>query len=238
MLNLRHDLTNQMNITDLTYFCKSWGDLSLPFHFNNFVYATDGSLAVRIPVENFEGPLPENGTRDIANYAGKLDSYFEADLSGQESHILSDFDFDLETEICTHCEGDGVLYSCDECDGSGEISYSTEYNDYENECESCDGKAYFRKSDWEEQFPGSDITETETEECELCDGTGVLCGNPDIYIGKLHFQGKLLKKFMQFEGAVIFTLDDISHIPGYTNPKPARIKWGKGEGILMPMSRA
>jgi len=226
-----------MNITDLTAFCKSWGELSLPFHLNNFVYATDGSLAVRIPVENFEGPLPENGTRDVARYAEKLDGYFTADLSGQESHTLSDFDFDLGTEICTHCEGEGKLYACVECEGSGEVSYSTDYHDYENECWSCNGGGYFSKSQWEDEFRRSDISFADTEECEECGGTGVQHGNPGIYIGGLRFQGKLLKKFMQFEGATIHTtpLPDINSISGYTSLKPAPIKWEKGEGILMPM---
>ena len=223
--------------TDLTFFCKSWGELSCPFRFNNFVYATDGTLAVRIPVENIEGPLPENGTRDIARYAEKLDNYFTTDLNGQESHALIDFDFDLGDETCSHCEGEGKLYACNECNGSGEISYSTDYHDYENECESCNGRSYFSKSQWEYGFPCSDIDHADTEECEECGGTGVLDGNPDVYIGGLRFQGKLLKKFMQFEGAVVFTtpLTDISYIPGYTNTRPALIKWDKGEGILMPM---
>jgi hypothetical protein len=226
-----------MNITDLTAFCKSWGDLSLPFHLNNFVYATDGSLAIRIPVENFEGPLPENGNRKVASYAEKLDSYFTADLSVLESHVLSDFDFEQGTEICTHCEGEGRLYACNECNGSGEVPYSTDYHDYENECLSCNGGGYFSKSQWEDEFRRSDISYADTEECEECGGTGVQFENPDIYIGGLRFQGKLLKKFIQFEGAVVFItpLTDISSIPGYTSLKPALIKWEKGEGILMPM---
>ena len=37
-----------MNLTELTAFCKSWGDLSSPFYHNHFVYATDGNLAVRL----------------------------------------------------------------------------------------------------------------------------------------------------------------------------------------------
>ena len=214
-----------MNIADLTAFCQSWGGLSQPFHSNNFVYATNGSLAVRIPIENFEGPLPENGTRDVVSYAEKLDGYLNAELSDLESHTLRNFDFEMGPEACAHCEGEGKLYACGECDGSGEISYSTDYHDYGNECESCNGRGYFSKSQWEREFWRSDINYADTEECEECGGTGVLEGNPDIYIGGLRFQGKLLKEFMQFEGAVVFT----------RSLTPALIKWDKGEGILMPM---
>ena len=231
--NLRHT----MNITDLTSFCKSWGDLSEPFHFNNFVYATNGSLAVRIPVENVEGPLPDNGNRQVASYAEKLDSYFNAGVDGLEGHVLGNFDFVQENEICTHCEGNGELYACDECGGSGEVFTRTDYHEYEIECLSCYGKGYFSKSQWEDEFRHSDITCADTEECEECGGTGVLDGNPDIYIDGSKFQGKLLKKFFRFNGATIYTTPrtDISSIPGYTSSKPAFIKWDKGEGVLMPL---
>ena len=215
-----------MKLTELTAFCKSWGDLSTPFYHNHFVYASNGGLAVRIPAENLDDNLPEQGNRKVAEMAEKLDEYFAADYSKQESHTLSDFDFDLEAAPCEHCEGEGKLYACDECDGAGEVSYSTDYNDYENECDSCNGKGYFTKSEWEREFPHSNVENASTEPCEDCGGTGTIGANPDIFIDGVKFQGKLLKKFMQFEGATI-KVDPVK--------KPALIEWGGGEGILMPM---
>jgi hypothetical protein len=50
--------------------------------------------------------------------------------------------------------------------------------------------------------------------------------NPYIFIDEVKFQGKLLKRFMQFEGATIKVA---------VAKKPAYIKWDGGEGILMPM---
>jgi hypothetical protein len=50
--------------------------------------------------------------------------------------------------------------------------------------------------------------------------------NPDIYIGEVRFQGKLLKKFMQFEGATIKVAVAM---------KPALIEWEGGQGIVMPL---
>jgi RecJ-like exonuclease len=215
-----------MNLTELTVFCKSWGDLSTPFYHNHFVYATDGNLAIRIPAENLNDNLPEKGNRNVAEMAEKLDEYFAADYSKQESHTLSDFDFDLETELCEHCEGEGKLYACDECDGDGIVVYSTDYNDYEHECGSCNGDGYFTKSEWEREFPRSNVENADHQECEDCGGAGTISANPDIYFDEVRFQGKLLKKFMQFEGATITISKKMT---------PALIKWDGGEGILMPM---
>jgi RecJ-like exonuclease len=214
-----------MNLTELTAFCGNWGDLSTPFYHNHFVYASDAYSAIRIPAENLDDVLPEKGNRNVAELAEKLDAYFVADYSKQESHTLSDFDFEQGTEPCEHCEGEGVLYACDECDGAGEVSYSTDYHDYESDCYSCHGKGYFKRSEWEAEF-GSTTRHGSTEECEDCGGEGSVSANPDIYIGEVRFQGKLLKRFMQFEGATIKVA---------VAKKPAYITWDGGEGILMPM---
>ena len=217
-----------MNLTTLQSFCRNWGDLSTPFYHNHFVYASDGYSAIRIPAENLDDVLPEKGNRNVAELAEKLDGYF-GDFANTDEYrqplTLSNFDFEQGTEPCEHCEGTGKLYACDECDGVGDISWSTDYNDYEDNCISCDGKGYFAKSEWEREFPRSKIEMADTEPCEEC-GTGVLNANPDTYIGEVKFQGKLLKKFMQFEGATIKV--DVAK-------KPAYIKWDGGEGILMPM---
>jgi len=216
-----------MNLTTLQSFCRTWGDISAPFCTDNFIYATDGYSAIRIPNdETYVGIMPENGNRNVAGLAEKLDAYFAADYSKQESHTLSDLDFEQGTEPCEHCENEGVLYACDECDGAGEVSYSTDYNDYEDECDSCSGKGYFKKSEWESEFPRLNVKNADTEPCEDCGGEGSVNANPDIYIDEVRFQGKLLKKFMQFEGATIKVA---------VAKKPAYIKWDGGEGILMPM---
>jgi RecJ-like exonuclease len=214
-----------MNHTTLQSFCRSWGDISTPFYHNHFVYATDGWTAIRIPAENLDDVLPVKGNRDVAGYAEKLDAYFAADYSEQESHTLSDFDFDLETTPCEHCEGEGVLYACDECDGAGEVSYSTAYNEYESQCDSCGGKGYFKRSEWEAEF-GSTTRHGSTEECENCGGEGTVGANPDVHVDGVRFQGKLLKKFMQFEGATIKVAVAM---------KPALIEWEGGRGIVMPL---
>jgi hypothetical protein len=215
-----------MNLTTLQSFCMSWGDLSTPFYHNHFVYASDGYSAIRIPAENLDDVLPEKGNRNVAELAEKLDACFVADYSKQESHTLSDFDFEQGAEPCEHCEGAGKLYSCDECHGDGLIEYSTAYNDYEHECDSCDGKGNLTRSEWEDAFPRGNVEDADHQDCEECGGTGVLNANPDIYIDEVRFQGRRLKKFMQFEGATIKVAVAM---------KPALIEWEGGQGILMPM---
>ena len=216
-----------MNLTELSAFCRDWGDLSTPFYHNHFVYASNGALAIRIPAENLNDVLPMQGSRNVEDLASKLDGYFAStDYSGQEPHTLSDFDFDLGTEPCSHCEGEGKLNAGDECDGAGEISHSTDYYDYEHECDSCGGKGYFTKSGWERKFPRSNVENASTEPCEECDGAGTTGANPYIFIDEAKFQGKLLKKFMGFEGATI----KVGAVK-----KLALIEWDGGQGILMPM---
>jgi hypothetical protein len=221
-----------MNLTTLQSFCGSWGDLSTPFYHNHFVYATDGNLAVRLPAENLDDVLPVKGNRNVAELAEKLDSYFVAVGEHLQTHLLSDFDFDEETEICEHCEGEGVLYACAECEGSGEVSYSTDYHGYESECYSCGRKGYFTKSEWVEKFRYDKVEFADTEDCGECGGEGSVSANPDIYINEMRFQGKLLKRFMQFEGA---TIAPDTNAAGPTPYKPALITWSNGQGILMPM---
>lgn len=214
-----------MNLTVLQSFCLSWGDLSTPFYTDNFIYATNGNLAVRVPNdETYVGIMPENGNRKVAGLAEKLDEHFVVDYSGRESHTLSDFDFDLEATPCEYCEGTGKLYACDECNGAGEVSHSTDYNNYEHECDSCSGKGHFKKSEWESEFPRLNVENADYEECEDCDGVGTTGANPHIIIDGAKFQGKLLKKFMQFKGATIKV--DAAN-------KPALIEWEGGQGILM-----
>jgi hypothetical protein len=217
-----------MNLTTLQSFCRNWGDISTPFYcvHNHFVYASDGYSAIRIPAENLDDVLPEKGNRNVAELAEKLDAYFAADYSKQESRTLSDFDYEEEIETCEHCEGEGVLYACDECDGAGEVSWCTDYHEYEDDCRSCHGKGYFKRSEWEDEFSHRGIEYASTQDCEVCGGTGILNANPDIFIDEVRFQGKLLKKFMQFEGATIKVAVAM---------KPALIEWEGGQGILMPM---
>jgi hypothetical protein len=227
-----------MNLTTLQSFCRNWGDISTPFYHNHFVYASDGYSAIRIPAENLDDVLPEKGNRNVAELAEKLDGYF-GDFANTDEYrqplTLSNFDFEQGTEPCEHCEGEGVLYACDECDGAGDVSWSTDYHDYEDNCISCDGKGYFKRSEWEREFPRRKVEHADTEPCEDCGGEGSVSANPDIYIDELKFQGKLLKKFMQFEGATIsLPRYDAGAISGRQH-KPAYIKWDGGEGILMPM---
>ena len=218
-----------MNLTELSAFCRNWGDLSTPFYHNHFVYASDGALAIRIPAENLNDVLPMQGSRNVEDLASKLDGYFAStDYSGQEPRTLSDFDFDLGTEPCSHCEGEGKLYACNECDGAGEISHSTDYHDYEHECDSCSGKGYFTKSEWEQMDFRVAVEDADTEPCEECGGEGTTGANPDIFIDGVKFQGKLLKQFMRFEGATIV-------VPSLKG-KPALVKWDGGVGLIMPKS--
>lgn len=217
-----------MNLTELSTFCRDWGDLSTPFYHNHFVYASNGALAIRIPAENLDDVLPEQGNRKVAEMAFKLDEHFAVDYSKQEPHTLSDFDFDLGTEPCSHCEGEGKLYACDECEGEGEISHSTDYHDYEHECDSCSGKGYFTKSKWEQMDFRVAVEDADTKPCEECGGEGTTGANPDIFIDGAKFQGKLLKQFMRFEGATII-------VPSLKG-KPALVKWDGGVGLIMPKS--
>ena len=224
-----------MNLNTLSAFCKSWGDLSSPFRVGDFVYATDGYVAVRVSGAALEGDLPESGNSIITGAAEKLDD-LPSDSVGYGTPLpIHGHDFEQEERQCENCEGEGVLYDCLECGGSGEIEFDSGYADYADTCKSCDGHGQIVRSQWERTFPRRGVELTTVTECDDCDGSGKVSSNPDIYINGVCFQGQFLKRFMGFEGA---TIEVYSACVGMEQVhKPALVKWDEGEGLIMPVAR-
>ena len=113
---------------DLSPFCSK-GRLALmsPMSFGQYVYATNGHIAVRVPLF---------GEFEQAFYAmGKaLDEYFLAPTGPFVSVDCPDIPLlppQPEKPVCPECGGDGITV-CDECG-------------HESACNACDGKGHTYK---------------------------------------------------------------------------------------------
>lgn len=218
-----------MDYQTLQTYCQkrseSWsfsanGPLAQPFTVGDYTYASNGFYAVRVP------KLEEAALATDAQVTSSktLDGLFSGPFG--DPYVLAQFDFVDESESCPECDGEGSLYTCFECDGDGRVDFSNGYNDYEFECESCDGKGYLTKRDWEETFNRlADECGYARVICEECDGSGGKISNPDVFVGAARFQGQFIKKFITLEKATI--------APG-GNLSPAYLSWVGGEAILMP----
>lgn len=176
-----------------------------PFSLGAFSYATNGHLLVRVPritdVPEWEA-LNEKAT-----------VLFDAfDMPAVTAALVSIPDFQMpEPEKCGVCSGAGKTTRCPECDGSGELEFETDYNEYSVECETCHGL-------------GSTIGGEQV--CECCDGTGNKKESKRVEVGCTGFSPHYLTMLKELPGMKIAP----------TEPEKANyFKWNEGDGLIMPM---
>jgi hypothetical protein len=130
-----------------TSICPSIYDLSAPFSDENYTYATNGFLCLRVArVPEITAPVPIESIKTMQ---------FSPTIDGKWSAIPK---FRLpDTEKCTSCGGSGRVQTCEECDGTGEVGFENAFNDYEFECKSC---------------RGGGVPKGDEVDCKDCDGTG------------------------------------------------------------------
>ena len=179
--------------------------LRVPMNQHGYTFATDGHVLIAVPeLEEYKDNecVPD----------------FKQFLHNKECHgpwlpVVDPYP-SLETIPCTFCNGTGQLDECPECDGSGEVGFDNDYNEYEFECKTCDGDGKV------------------TGKCERCDGLGkVYDQKTGMDIGRQRFQPKLLHKISTLPGIEICV--DFAKETYIAAP----IRFEGGWGLIMPMMK-
>ena len=174
------------------------GYLRAPFTRGDWTYAMNGRIAVRVPKIDGMEILPDK-------HASKLEVLFES--------VCFDACIALPPlppqEECSMCNGTGIAYECEECDGDGEF----EHGSHTYTCKECDGSAQVAYS--------GEIAVA----CRHCGGTGKKRMKA-INVGRSHFDLFYLHLINGLPGA--------RFSPGAGPMDCAWFVFDGGEGVLMP----
>lgn len=144
---------------NINNFCSSNDSreyLNRPFQLNGRTIACNGHIFLSMPKHGDFEQCPDD-------YAAKFASILEKARFTGEFVPLSDNLVFPETKECTYCLGVGKSShnDCPECGGDGEVYWNSGFNDYEAECQTCDGSCII-------------ITVGGDQTCSGCMGTGVI----------------------------------------------------------------
>jgi hypothetical protein len=196
-----------MKLEDLQKFCSSDGTrykLSTPFSIEDYTYACDGRLIIRVPAiaEARRDNVPD-GVPEVIPPPGEDWRDVEYPPGWQS--------FEATPTKCESCKGVGKLPECRKCDGTGECDYCGET------CRRCDGTGIY-----------DDNKDTPTVHCENCDGTG--CHDPAFLVslnrGGVTVNLKYLKLIASLPGSKLKHRGDEKAI--------LRFEFDGGVGAVMP----
>lgn len=200
---------------DLKKFCRKnycSETLSEPFSEGDYTYAADGSILIRV----------DKITEIIKSYPTiKPEKILEENKINRNEIWIDPPKFEIIEKNCTECDGTGKVIVCKECDGKGSLEFSSNYNDYEVECQSCFGK------------------DIENEKCGDCDGTSKYkeYSNPKIE-KDIVIDGSLESIEIMLNGMYLEMIQDLPNIKIALQDspvKPIKLKFDGGIGLLMPM---
>jgi hypothetical protein len=178
-----------------------------PFSYGEHTYATNGHILVRVP------RLPDVPEGDFLNEkAAEIFDSIPAALSDMV-HLpeLPELP-EEEAESCKICGGTGTVAVCPECNGEGEITFSTPYSDYEFECLSCYGYGE---------------VEGKGQTCGACHGTGKKLDWRRVPLGASGFAVHYLRLMRG-------NLPNVKILP--SEPRECcYFQFDGGDGFLMPM---
>ena len=195
---------------DLTKFCKpNHKHFGKPWSINNYTYATDGAILIRIPREGDDGKQDESRH---PNAGAVLD---EA-KSIQRHEWVTPPQPEARQEDCSMCDGEGYVYWCRECRGS------------DDDCPSCDGDGVLTKTMWGLTFgKRSKIPDEYKVQCPECCGAGTEMVFNNVNIDGIVYGGKYI--------ALINQLPGVQFSAPYDETQPALFKFNGGDGALMPI---
>ena len=211
---------------DLKKFCRKshyieTGTLIEPFSDNDYTYASDGSIIIRV-----------DKIQEITEtkHSIKAKELFENNKINGNEIWIDPPKFEVIEKDCTECVGTGKILVCEECNGTGSLEFSSDYNDYDVECKSCFGR---------------DTTNL-NEGCEDCDGTGKYkkYSNPVVKIPiRKDVAISLPPGYRPVEvvinGIYLKMIQDLPNIKIALQGEAeiVKLKFDGGIGLMMPMER-
>lgn len=161
--------------------------LRTPFLLGEFVYATNGHVAVRVPRDGLDYKEIENGkVREIGDLFAKSTRDTWTDIPTLPERIP-----------CKHCNGSAVQVECDDCDGNGEFDHGM----HTYECQKCRGSGQVTGRVGKQQ------------PCNNCDGTGAKSNQP-VAVGEASYDRRYLAKIIDLPN-IKFSPTLYENGPGY-----------------------
>lgn len=177
-----------------------------PFSDDQYSYATDGFLIVRIP-------RVKELNNDVPTIVKLTELPFDSDKAAYAP--VPSYE-PPEMENCPVCRGVRKSYSCDECNGDGFVKWQSGSNAYEAECKNCHGDGY---------LPGGEET------CHWCDGRG-LVQSDEYEVAHDYGNGYGVSKALLEKVKILPGLSVSSNMVG---DRFIPFKFLGGDGILMAM---
>jgi len=165
-----------------------------PFNYGEYQAASNGHIILFEPFDGKERP-PTMLKQD------NIKSIFDKIQSGEYVDIPKLYF--PEKLVCHDCKGTGRLtrLACEECDATGFVEWSTDFNDYEANCKSCDGDGY-----------EASVSKYGSR-CSTCNATGHTYttkryGHPIAILGK-HINANYAELLCGVEGTKIAQVGDM-----------------------------
>lgn len=196
---------------DLQKFCSTdltRVNINKPFSRGEYTYATNGHILVRIARI---GDIGEQEKSDKFKPT-EPETLFAA-VKDYPYHPIPDIPVPLSKD-CFKCAGTGKTKTCPECDGDGEVHFSTRWNDYTCECESCNGDGLLVNG------KGPDQT------CDKCDGSGKIIETKNYEASGRLYNGLYLSWLKELPDCVLAAAE---------GTEPGHFKFTGGDGLIMPL---
>lgn len=152
---------------------------------NGFRYFCNGIYILRVQDDGPDSEMTPQAKENL----GKLLPWFETADFSEARHVIHKTEIDACSRSCRACDGTGMVSTCPECGGVGDLDFETQYNTYTVKCETCDGSGSVKDE-------GDEI-----QKCEKCEGSGVRWDGRVLYTdGHLSttlasYELSLLKRF-------------------------------------------
>jgi DnaJ-class molecular chaperone len=178
--------------------------LNNPFNVGDFTYAINGHFGIRIARRH---------EYDQNTIIKNIECLYSVDVNESLWIDLPGISEISEEVNCSFCMGEGNIVECPECEGIGEVSWTSDFgNEYDATCLSCHGS---------KKINGT---------CQECKGTGKKSIDINIEICSKLFNSRLLK--------IMHELPAVKFAPGAVEKyKPVPFKFDGGIGVIMQMLR-